>query len=128
MTVPWLTFIRGRSAWMRSMVIDQDAAVRLNGNHGSELKSGLPICIPSKVHIERQGSSYACDPWISSTTRAQNYAVLSTTFAFGALVATDLIPFSIARVDEYISLLPIVSPLPAVRTKYGLPSLAVLRM
>src|ERR1044071_555780 len=70
MTVPWLTFIRGRSPWMHSMVIDQDAAFRLNGNHGSELKSGLPICIPSKVHIERQGSSYVCDPWISSTNKS----------------------------------------------------------
>ena len=47
--------------------------------------------------------------------------------AVGALVFTDLIPFSIDEVEEYISLLPMVWLLLATNTKYGESSLAVLR-
>ena len=39
--------------------------------------------------------------------------------ALGPLALQDAIPFSIADVDEYISLKPIVCPFAAVRTKYG---------
>jgi len=35
------------------------------------------------------------------------------------LVFTELMPFSIAVVDEYISLRPIICPLAALSTKYG---------
>ena len=41
-----------------------------------------------------------------------------TTFASGAFAAADLIPLSIPAVEEYISLLPMVWPLVAVKTKY----------
>ena len=51
----------------------------------------------------------------------------STTAAFGAFVFTELMPFSIAEVDEYISLFPITWPLPAFRVKNGEPLAEVLR-
>jgi hypothetical protein len=43
--------------------------------------------------------------------------VLSSTGAVGPLVLTDWMPFSMAAVLEYISLLPMICPLPALRTK-----------
>ena len=54
-------------------------------------------------------------------------AVNSLVFAVGAFSLTDLMPFSMDDADEYISLLPMVWPLLATNTKYGEPSLAVLR-
>jgi hypothetical protein len=37
--------------------------------------------------------------------------------AFGAFFLTELIPFSMALVEEYISLVPITCPLDAFNTK-----------
>ena len=54
-------------------------------------------------------------------------AVRSFSLASGAFFLTDAMPFSMAEVEEYISLRPIVWPLAAVRTKYGSPALEVLR-
>ena len=46
----------------------------------------------------------------------QDY-VKSSIVADGALFFTDVIPFSIALFDEYVSLVPITCPLDALRLK-----------
>jgi hypothetical protein len=45
------------------------------------------------------------------------YATISSISAFGAFFITELIPFSIALAEEYISLVPITCPLDAFNTK-----------
>jgi hypothetical protein len=56
-------------------------------------------------------------PRLRGAMRAVDYFAKSATGAVGPLVFTDLMPFSIADVDLYISLLPMTSPLAALRTK-----------
>jgi hypothetical protein len=47
-----------------------------------------------------------------------NYpAAVSTISASAAFATTEAIPFSMAATDEYISLLPMISPFAAFRTK-----------
>ena len=45
--------------------------------------------------------------------------VSSTVGADGPFSLQEAIPFSIAEVDEYISLFPMTAPLDALSTKYG---------
>jgi hypothetical protein len=62
-----------------------------------------------------------------TATPVNRYTAISANSAPGALVLTDTMPFSIETDEVYISLVPIISPLTALRTKYNSPLLDPLR-
>jgi hypothetical protein len=53
----------------------------------------------------------------AQTSAIDDYYASSLVGAVGPLRMQEAIPFSIAEADEYISLWPITSPLPAFSTK-----------
>jgi hypothetical protein len=57
----------------------------------------------------------------------KDQAVESAIDAPGALALTEAIPFSSAAAEEYISLVPMIWPLAALRTKYDSLPVELLR-